>query len=155
MKNMRAENMRTENMRTFSTGATRDTEDGKLDFDGFLSPDAMLAFARYMHRHRRQSDGTLRAGDNWKKGIPLSAYRKSMWRHFFDVWQMSQDLNEAADLIKKGDDLIELEEALCALLFNVQGVLHDVARRNKAKGDEKRQTGDGAGKGGIGPEDGW
>ena len=52
-------------MRTFDTGATRDTDSDKLDFDGFLSPLALEAFAEYMHRHRQVADGSLRASDNW------------------------------------------------------------------------------------------
>jgi hypothetical protein len=106
-------------IRTFETGATRDTEAGKLDYEGFLSPWALSSFAEYMHRHRTQSDGTLRDSDNWQKGIPTDAYMKSAWRHFTDVWQhhRSGAKNEMA-----------LEEALCALLFNVQGYLHELVK---------------------------
>jgi len=58
-------------MRTFESGATRDDDGTKLDFDGFLSPQALEAYAKYMHKHRVQSDGKLRASDNWKHGMPL------------------------------------------------------------------------------------
>lgn len=99
-------------MRQFKTGATRDTEEGKLDFDGFLSVDVLERFAVYMHKHRLQADGKLRDSDNWQKGIPIDAYMKSMWRHFFAVWKGH----------RKGTDNIE---DLCALMFNVQGMLHE------------------------------
>lgn len=103
-------------MRNYPTGATRGSEDGKLDFDGFLSPLAMLAFAEYMHEHRSTPQG-LRPGDNWKKGIPRDDYMKSMWRHFFEVWSLH---HSAAALDK---DRIR---ALCALRFNVDGMLHEL-----------------------------
>ena len=69
-------------VRTFDTGATRDTDDGKLDYEGFISPLVLERFARYMHTHRLQPDGTLRDSDNWQKGIPRDQYIKSAWRHF-------------------------------------------------------------------------
>src|ERR1700754_2521147 len=39
-------------IRQFSTGATRDTDAGKVDYEGFLSPYALKAFGEYMDRHR-------------------------------------------------------------------------------------------------------
>ncbi len=56
--------------RTFETGATRDTGDDKLKFDGFLSASVIKRYAEYMHKNRIQSDGSLRDPDNWQKGIP-------------------------------------------------------------------------------------
>lgn len=99
-------------MRKFGTGATRDTNDGKLDYEGFLSPAALERYAQYMHQHRLQSDGTLRDSDNWQKGMPRDVYMKSAWRHFM-AWWTSHRLG-ARD-----------EEAMCALLFNVFGYLHE------------------------------
>ncbi len=102
-------------MRHFDTGATRDTDEGKLDYEGFLSPIVLKRFAEYMHEHRKQADGNLRASDNWQKGIPVSAYMKSMWRHFADVW-----------LAYRGEAIPgTYEDALCALLFNTMGILHE------------------------------
>lgn len=109
-------------VRTFDTGATRDTDDGKLDFEGFLSPLALEAFAQYMHKHREQADGTLRASDNWQRGMDDSVYMKSMFRHFFAVWK-----GHRAGAALSIDDL-------CALLFNVQGLLHETL---KARPTEK------------------
>ena len=93
------------------------TEEGKLDFEGFLSPLVIERYAQYMHSHRLQSDGKLRESDNWQKGIPLSAYMKSMWRHFFSVWKQYRAKNIQ-------------EEDLCALLFNVMGMLHETLKKN-------------------------
>ena len=109
-------------MRTFSSGATRDSDHGKLDFEGFLSPLALQAFAEYMHANRVQSDGNVRASDNWQKGIPLDAYMKSMWRHFFAVWSTYRDE------IDTGSTKNEQVQNLCALLFNVQGMLHEILK---------------------------
>jgi hypothetical protein len=106
-------------MRHFNTGATRDTEAGKLDYEGFLSPLVLERFAEYMHKHRFQADGQLRDSDNWQKGMPRDVYMKSMWRHFVNVWKGHRGV---------ADD-IDLEEALCALLFNVQGYLFEVLSR--------------------------
>lgn len=115
-------------MRTFETGATRDTDQNKLDFEGFLSPLVLERFAQYMDKHRYQADGNVRDSDNWQKGIPMTAYMKSGWRHFFDWWKLHRaSLAEALD--PQSEDL--LEEALCAELFNVQGYLHEHLKRKQ------------------------
>ncbi len=109
-------------MREFDTGATRDTNENKLDFEGFLSSPVLQRYAEYMNKNRKQADGKLRDSDNWQKGIPIIVYMKSMWRHFFEVWSghRSKVSNEA------------LQEALCALLFNVMGYLHEVLSADKS-----------------------
>ena len=104
-------------MRTFETGATRDSEVEKLDYEGFLSPVVLTAYAEYMHRNRLQSDGSLRSADNWQKGMPLPVYMKSAWRHFHDVWTLHRSANNQQDALVR---------ALCALLFNVMGYLHEI-----------------------------
>ena len=103
-------------IRTFSTGATRDTARGKLDYDGFLSPLVIQRYAEYMHQHRLQADGTLRDSDNWQKGIPQDEYRKSALRHLFEDWWPY-----GRGWPIKGD----IEDAACAILFNVMGWLHE------------------------------
>lgn len=90
-----------------------------------FDPTALNAYCKYMHLHRLQADGQLRASDNWKKGIPFSAYMKSMFRHFMDVWARHQDGAHSAS------DLDALENALCALMFNVQGYLHELIKLRK------------------------
>jgi Domain of unknown function (DUF4406) len=107
--------------RTFSSGAYRDTEDGKYDYEGFLSPGVLVRFAEYMHKHRRQSDGRMRDSGNWQKGIPLDVYMKSMFRHFMDVWQ-----NHRAPEPPTTHDQID---SLMALMFNVQGYAHELLKR--------------------------
>jgi hypothetical protein len=102
-------------MRHFETGATRDDETDKLDYEGFFSPLVLKRYAEYMHKHRFQADGEMRSSDNWQKGIPKDVYMKSAWRHFMDWWTMHR-----ADY-----DSDELEEAICALIFNAMGYLHE------------------------------
>ncbi len=106
-------------MRQFGSGATRDTDNGKLDYEGFLSPLVLERYAQYMHKHRVQVDGSLRDADNWMKGIPLDVYIKSGWRHFMDWW-----MNHRGVKAREG-----LEEALCAVIFNSSGYLHEVLKK--------------------------
>lgn len=109
-------------MREFDSGATRDDNQTKPDYAGFIDPIVLYAFGEYMHKHRIQADGSLRASDNWRKGIPRQAYIESMFRHFLDVWFMH-------DMDKRGEVYEERqEEALCALLFNVMGYLSQLLR---------------------------
>jgi hypothetical protein len=108
--------------RIFATGATRDTDEGKLDFEGFLSPLVIKAFAEYMHEKRKMPDGSMRDADNWQKGIPLEAYMKSMWRHFFAVWASYRHPEHTC---------ADAEEELLALLFNVQGMLHEILKARR------------------------
>ena len=104
-------------MRTFDTGATRHSDEGKLDYEGFLSPLVLRRVAEYMNEHRVQADGKLRDSDNWQKGIPLNAYMKSMWRHFMELWAIHRGYYGSAS---------RKEEALCAVLFNASGYLHEM-----------------------------
>ena len=109
-------------MRTYTSGATRDAEDGKLDYKGFFSPTAMRRFAEYMHTHRRQADGHLRASDNWKKGIPVEDYEKSLLRHTQDWW-LAIEANDTAKAI----------DLACAIQFNLQGWLHEQLKGMEAQ----------------------
>jgi hypothetical protein len=109
-------------IRKFDTGATRNVDNNKLDYEGFLSPLALEEFAKYMHSHRIQKDGTLRDSDNWQKGIQKDVYMKSLWRHFFDLWKLHRGL--IAINPDTGQDFTK-EELLCAIMFNVQGYLHE------------------------------
>ena len=79
-------------MRKFDSGATRDADTNKHDYEGFYSPLVMERFGAYMHRHRVQADGNLRDSDNWQKGIPKDAYIKSAFRHFMDWWNNTEDM---------------------------------------------------------------
>lgn len=116
-------------LRTFETGATRNTDDEKIDYEGFLSPLVLERFGRYMDKHRIQADGSIRASDNWQKGIPREVYMKSAWRHFVEWWKYHRFMQASSfsalhgTLTPRGHE--ELEDALCALLFNAMGYLHE------------------------------
>jgi hypothetical protein len=121
-------------VRAFVSGATRDIEHGKLDYEGFLSPLVLRAFAEYMNEHRKQKDGSLRDSDNWQKGIPRKVYVKSLHRHFMDVWTWWRGQSEPNRAwIPEGGSVA----ALCACLFNVQGLLHEILLDRDVKEEEK------------------
>ena len=122
LRDMRAQENSPVGSRTFATGATRDTDEGKLDYEGFLSPLVIERFAQHMHAARKLPDGTMRESDNWQKGIPLDVYMKSMFRHFTDVWRCHRGVRPGVDY---------LESDLCALMFNVQGMLHEILKEKK------------------------
>ena len=68
-------------MRNFETGATRDSDVGKLDYEGFLCPLVLERYAQYLHKHRQTANG-MRDSDNWQNGIPRDVYIKSASMHF-------------------------------------------------------------------------
>ena len=122
----------TDKVRAFESGATRDKEEGKLDYEGFLSFPALQRYALYMDSHRLQQDGKLRDSDNWQKGMPLNVYMKSMWRHLLSAWAIHRGFS-----IKDERDghLVTIDEALCGLLFNVFGYLHEILDVRKIEED--------------------
>lgn len=114
-------------IREWVSGAYRDTNEEKLDYEAFLNPLVIQAFAQYMHKHRHQADGKLRAGDNWQGlfGSPdehRAVCMKSMWRHFHDLWMFHRGY--------RGRDTIK--EALCALLFNIMAYLYSILIEEEA-----------------------
>lgn len=113
-------------MRNFNTGATRNSDEGKYDYEGFLSPLVLERYAQYMNKHRKQADGKIRESDNWQKGFGdahLSVCIKSAWRHFMDLWKQHRGY--------PGQDT--LEDSLCALLFNIQAYLFKILKDKEEK----------------------
>jgi hypothetical protein len=121
-------------VRTFGTGAQRDLDANKLDFEGFLSPLVLKRYAEHMHKARRMPDGTMRASDNWQLGIPQEAYMKSLFRHFFDTWSTYRGI-EVTEVVRGETIVKDMETELCAILFNTSGLLHEIlkAKRQKPK----------------------
>jgi hypothetical protein len=115
-------------VRKFDTGATRSADGGRYDPEGFLSPLAIERFCEYMNKHRQQPDGSIRASDNWQKGLPLTTYIKGMWRHFLHLWVRHRGFEPTDD--KAGADA---EEDLCAIIFNAQGYLHELLKARVAR----------------------
>lgn len=113
-------------IRKFNTGATRDTEETKLDYEGFLSPIVLEAYAEYMHRHRKQSDGKLREPDNWQKLFGEKHYdvcMKSLMRHIMDLW-----LEHRGFKSRNGK-----EDALCGILFNTMAYYYKFLKEKNHK----------------------
>ena len=113
-------------IRIFDTGATRDIEDNKLDYEAFLSPQAIECFALYMDFHRNLPDGSRRDGDNWQKGFPNLVLIKSLWRHFFSFWRWCRfayygDQNKSLARPFQ-HPLIDL----CGIMFNVQAYMRQM-----------------------------
>lgn len=131
-------------MRRFNSGATRDTEGEKYDYDGFLSPLVLHSYAKYLNKHRKQSDGNLRASDNWQQGIPLDTYMKSIWRHQMDVWAIHRGYLVYKERTENGEIThilpnqsanknpcwvrVTLEDALGGLAFNTMGYWHELIK---------------------------
>lgn len=122
-------------MRTFTSGATRDDDVAKPDYTGFLDPAVIQEFGRYMHEHRKQADGSLRAADNWRKGIPRDAFMASMFRHLVEVWDNHDNEKHDAAHYQHYDDWKRQKDALCALMFNVMGYLSQLIRGDVGQHD--------------------
>ncbi len=108
--------------RLFNTGATRDADANKFDYEGFISPRVLRLYAQYMHkcRLRNQPPGqALRASDNWQKGIPQDAYVKSLIRHVLEFWEQNDEGH------------VDLDVA-CAILFNTMGYIFERTRPTAA-----------------------
>jgi hypothetical protein len=115
-------------MRKYDTGATRSEVKGKPQYEGYLSPAVIWRFGQYMLEHQKQEDGEMRKADNWQKGMPLDDYMDSMWRHFMDVWLIHRDYAAIVTGEHSKDTPpanAKLQDALCALMFNVMGYLHE------------------------------
>ena len=110
-------------IRTFTTGATRDTNTGKHEYDGFNSPLVEQRFAEYMTQHRVQADGSVRPSDNWKKGIPVPEYFHSIHRHFIDLWLHM----EGYPTVATEADILNV---LSALRFNINGMMHELLKEH-------------------------
>jgi len=110
-------------IREFASGATRDTDTGKLDYEAGLSPIVLERYLQYLQKHTIQADGNTRPFDNWQKGMGKDVYIKSACRHFVAFWKKHRNFPEGADL----------EESICAILFNCQGYLFELLKEKQCK----------------------
>jgi len=104
-------------MRQFKSGATRDNDENKYDYEGFLSPLVLQSYGAYMHKHRKQANGKLRDSDNWQKGFGdkhFDVCMKSLWRHFMDMW-----LEHRGQKSREG-----IDDAIMGILFNTMAYAH-------------------------------
>ena len=120
-------------MRNFKGGATRDNNEDKYDYEGFLSPIVIEAYGKYMHKNRIQADGKLRDSDNWQKVFGdkhLDVCMKSLWRHFLDLWKEHRGFKS-----REG-----LDNAIGGILFNVMAYYYKILKdkQNKEEKEEKK-----------------
>ncbi len=113
-------------MRTFDTGATRSDDAVRDDPEGYMSPIVIERFCQFMTKHREQEDGSVREGDNWQKGMPLAAYMKGLWRHMLHAWTRHRG-HKVKDKLAAAD----IEEDLCAILFNAHGYLFEMLKKQE------------------------
>lgn len=106
--------------RTFETGATRDTDQDKLDPEAAISPLVVKRYCEFKRSHRHLPDGSLRPDDGWQLGIPVESYAKSLQRHNLDVWLLHRGWKPVTET--------DLETALCAVIFNASGWLHELLK---------------------------
>lgn len=117
-------------MRKFKSGATRDDDKQKLNYIGSFSPLALRRFAEFMRDHNIKNGDLKRNEGNWKKGMPKQSYIESKIRHFVDFW-----------ITHEGYEDGNIEDMLCADIFNAMGYLHEllVAKLPSIKLKKKKQ----------------
>lgn len=104
-------------IRKFGTGATRDTDKGKLDYEGFFSPLVLKAYAEYLNKHRTLPNGDLRDSDNWQGMFGdkhFDVCMKSLLRHVMDLWLMHDGFKPR---MEKGQ-YASVDDALGGIIFN-------------------------------------
>lgn len=127
-------------IRKFNTGADRDKDDGKLDYEGVFNPLTKKKYAEYLFKCRIRKDGSVRPADNWQLGMPLDSYMKSLARHFEDLHLHHRGYPDEARE--------DIYDALCAVIFNAQGYLLEVLKSDRIKAkvvpkiDEKKTSGE-------------
>jgi hypothetical protein len=108
------------NLTKYPSGAVRDTSSGKEDYIESLSFSVLRRFAQYM----KTKEDTYGPG-NWKKGIPILSYEKSLIRH---LQKYFANKYENAGLEPN-------EDHLAAAMFNLQGIMYE-----ELKGDSQAKA---------------
>ena len=151
-----------ETMKILESGATRSSSDGKFDYEGFINPGVLFEYAKYLHKHRVQTDGRLRDSDNWQKGMESDDCMKPLLRHTMDAWllhrgyEIYRELTEEGEkthvIQKKNGDFapryfylgkppppgwvkITMMDALCGILFNTMGYMLALIRGEEENGN--------------------
>lgn len=90
----------------FSTGAVRDAMTGK-GIPSLIPIEALMSVAK------RFEDGATKYGrDNWKKGIPLSRYVDSLYRHLWAFMREEDDEDHGGAVIWNAMCLIETRKLI-------------------------------------------
>jgi len=101
---------------TFDTGAIRDSQDGKEDYIETISWTAFKRYAEYMTEKK-----TKYGAGNFKKGIPISSYEKSLLRH---IQKYLENKYENGQVETDQDHL-------SGMIFNIFGIIHEEERARK------------------------
>lgn len=115
--------------RIFNTGATRSSDFLRDDLEGYISPIVLDRYNEYMTKHRVQADGNIRDSDNWQKGMPINTYMKGAIRHIHHAWTRHRGFK-----VRDEKAAANLEEDLCAVIFNAQGYLHELLKARAKAG---------------------
>jgi hypothetical protein len=110
-------------VRSFGTGAVRSIDTLRDDPEAYLSPLVIDRFNEYMTKNRTLADGSIREPDNWQLGMPLVTYMKGLWRHMLHLWTRHRGYP-----VRDPKAAANIEEDLCAIMFNTQGYLHEVVK---------------------------
>lgn len=110
--------------RTFDTGAIRDVDTSKVNVMGHISPLVTKRYCQFLHDCRTLKDGTRRDAENWKLGMTKTAWLESLVRHMEDVKLIADGYPDEANTP-------DMEKALCAVLFNTQGLLYELLRERR------------------------
>lgn len=103
---------------SFDTGAIRDNDAGKEDYVETISWTGLRRFAQYMTEKKKKY-----GAGNFKKGIPIESYEKSLLRH---VQKYLANKYE-------GEDIEKAEDHISAIIFNALGILHEEERLKRKK----------------------
>lgn len=110
-------------VRQFQTGAIRDLEEGKEDYTETISWTAFKRYAQYMTSKKAKY-----GAGNFKKGIPIESYEKSMIRHLQKYME---------NKFEEGQVEVEYDH-LSAMVFNIFGIMHEEEMAKKRAKNEKR-----------------
>lgn len=112
----------------FSTGAIRDSQEGKPDLVETVSPWANWRYGLYMTEMKKKyGEG------NFKKGIPRDSYMRGLARHFLRI----QALDDCKTFNLPVEEWMEPHiDHAAAIRFNIDGLMHEEevakARKNHA-----------------------
>jgi len=88
----------------FDTGAVRDAMEGK-------GMPSLLPIAALRAASKRFEDGANKYGrDNWTKGIPLSRYIDSLYRHLWQFIEGDESEDHAGAIVWNAMCLVQTEE---------------------------------------------
>jgi len=102
-------------MREFASGATRDDDISKLDYEGYNNPLVDKCYAKYLNKHRQTANG-LRDSDNWQNLFGEKHFdvcMKSLCRHTVDARLAHRGYKSEQPII----------DSLNAIIFNAKAYL--------------------------------